>query len=137
MAVACLNIFPNLHLNPIFSRMSDSFFQSDKKRKRTRDRRPTSKLKFGRKAAASNSRPKPRDEDLSESGDEAVDLDTIDFRAGRQEAGLNDHEYVDEYETGAEKRVRLAKGYLAKVRDELEAGETFGSSVMKLTLLSG
>ncbi len=106
-------------------KMPDSFFQSDKKRKRTRPgswsgttRRPQL-----HKAPIKPSF-KPRDEDLSsESGGEPIDLGTIDFREGRGEAPREDEDYVDENETAAEKRVRLAKGYLARVRDEVEAGK--------------
>lgn len=36
---------------------------------------------------------------------------------------MSDEELVDENETAAEKRVRLAKGYLAKVREDMETGE--------------
>lgn len=46
----------------------------------------------------------------------------MDFRANRGEITLSDDEVVDENETAAEKRVRLAKGYLAKVRQDMEAG---------------
>lgn len=46
----------------------------------------------------------------------------MDFRAGREDVPLSDEEAIDEYETAAEKRVRLAKGYLNKVREDLEAG---------------
>lgn len=46
----------------------------------------------------------------------------MDFRAGREEVAQGDDEVVDENETAAEKRVRLAKGYLAKVRRDMEAG---------------
>lgn len=35
---------------------------------------------------------------------------------------MSDEELVDENETAAEKRIRLAKGYLAKVREDLETG---------------
>ena len=55
----------------------------------------------------------------------------MDFRAGREEIPLSDGEAVDENETAAEKRVRLAKGYLAKVREDLEAGEFSGSRTWK------
>lgn len=101
--------------------MPDAFFQSDKKRKRS---------KPGRAGPSSNSRPKaPRrqekDEELeSSAGEEGVD--DMDFRAGRGDEDVHsDEELIDENETAAEKRVRMAKGYLAKVRKELQDSESF------------
>jgi ribosomal RNA-processing protein 9 len=52
-----------------------------------------------------------------------ADFDNMDFRAGRGDVPMSDEELVDENETAAEKRVRLAKGYLAKVREDMETGE--------------
>lgn len=49
----------------------------------------------------------------------------MDFRKGREDIPLDDEDIVDENETAAEKRVRLAKGYLAKVKDDLETGKLF------------
>lgn len=102
--------------------MPDSFFQSDKKRKRA----PRAGPSTARRPSGKPQR-QPRKEDnesiASGSGDERLDVDTYDFRQGRDGAALSDDEVVDENETAAEKRVRLAKGYLAKVRGELEAGE--------------
>ena len=46
----------------------------------------------------------------------------MDFRKGREEIPMEDDEIVDDNETAAEKRVRLAKGYLAKVKEDLETG---------------
>jgi ribosomal RNA-processing protein 9 len=46
----------------------------------------------------------------------------MDFRAGREDGPRDDEDVVNENETAAEKRVRLARGYLAKVREEVEAG---------------
>ena len=104
--------------------MPDSFFQTDKKRKR---RLPSSSTARPRKVVPSKpiskSKSKSRDEDLSsDSGGEPLDIDTMDFRAGREEAPIGDEEYVDKNETAGEKRVRLAKGYLARVRNEVEEG---------------
>ncbi|TYJ53602.1 hypothetical protein B9479_005750 [Cryptococcus floricola] len=84
--------------------MPDPFFQSQKKRKR-------------------NARPRQRDDDISDNdaGDGPADLDLMDFQQSRQDVAMGDEEYIDENETAAEKRVRLAKGYLSKVRDEIEA----------------
>ena len=110
------------HIN----RMPDSFFQSDKKRKRnpigsSSSTRASQKPKG---KYVSNSKARSRDEDLSSaSGDEPLDIDTMDFRAGRSTIPVVDDECNNENETAAEKRVRLAKGYLAKLRDEVEAGE--------------
>ena len=84
--------------------------------------------------AGPSSRPKPkaprrqeRDEELesdAEGEGANVDLDSMDFRAGRGDEDLHgDEELIDENETAAEKRVRMAKGYLAKVRKELQEGE--------------
>jgi len=50
------------------------------------------------------------------------DIDLMDFRKGREEIPMEDDEIVDDNETAAEKRVRLAKGYLAKVKEDLETG---------------
>jgi len=49
----------------------------------------------------------------------------MDFRKGREDIPLDDEDIVDENETAAEKRIRLAKGYLAKVKDDLETGKLF------------
>lgn len=103
--------------------MPDSFFQSDKKRKRSKPGRagPSTRTKPAR------SQRQERDEDLdSEAEGEGrhVDLDDMDYRAGRaDEDQRSDDELIDENETAAEKRVRMAKGYLAKVRKEIEEGE--------------
>jgi ribosomal RNA-processing protein 9 len=101
--------------------MPDAFFQSDKKRKRS---------KPGRAGPSTNSRSKPaprhqeKDEELeSSAGEDGVD--DMDFRAGRGgEDDMSDGEAIDENETAAEKRVRMAKGYLAKVRKELQDSES-------------
>ncbi|ORY21246.1 WD40-repeat-containing domain protein [Naematelia encephala] len=102
--------------------MPDSFFQSEKKRKRPSSSRP-------RQTTRQASKPKraDRDEDLS-SGSEAggADLDTMDFRAGREDGPLSDDEIVDRNETAAEKRVRMAEGYLRKVQEEIEADREHG-----------
>ncbi|WVN91081.1 uncharacterized protein L203_106328 [Cryptococcus depauperatus CBS 7841] len=92
--------------------MVDSFFQ--KKRKRNNRAGPSKPR---------SSKFRDHDEDLASSDEDngPADVDFMDFREGREEAVMDDEEYIDENETAAEKRVRLAKGYLAKVRDELEA----------------
>ncbi|KAK8847644.1 hypothetical protein IAR55_005503 [Kwoniella newhampshirensis] len=110
--------------------MPDPFFQSDKKRKRpnrsgpSTNRETTRPRPYGKGQKTKSKHVAARDEELSsgaEGDDGAVDLDSMDFRKGREEVELDDEEYIDENETAAEKRVRLAKGYLAKVRDEVEA----------------
>lgn len=111
--------------------MSDSFFVSDKKRKRNPKAGPSSGRGRGRggttRGGGRDNRPSRsvRDEDVSsaESDVGGADFDTMDFRAGREDIALSDGEAVDENETAAEKRVRLAKGYLAKVKQDLEDGE--------------
>jgi ribosomal RNA-processing protein 9 len=64
-----------------------------------------------------------RDENLSSDaeGDDGGEVDDMDFTAD-QNRDRGDEEVIDENETGAEKRVRLARGYLRKVQDEVEAG---------------
>ena len=107
--------------------MPDSFFQSDKKRKRSK---PGGGGRAGPSTRGKPVRRQPqqeKDEDLS-SGAEGegrnVELDDMDFRAGRGgEDQFSDDELIDENETAAEKRVRMAKGYLAKVRKEIEEGK--------------
>ncbi|WVR04847.1 hypothetical protein IAU60_001859 [Kwoniella sp. DSM 27419] len=124
--------------------MPDPFFQSEKKRKRpsrsgsgpstSSDRgggsRGGSRGRVGGAAPygkGQKSRPaqrSQRDEELSSDAEGeggGVDLDDMDFRQGREDVPLSDEEAINENETAAEKRVRLAKGYLAKVRDEVEA----------------
>lgn len=102
--------------------MPDAFFQSDRKRKRSKPGRagPSTRTKSARRPEA-----KERDEELesdAEGEGANVDLDDMDFRAGRGADQHSDGELIDENETAAEKRVRMAKGYLAKVRKEV-AGE--------------
>lgn len=69
-----------------------------------------------------------KDEDLSSDAEgpdgRGGDLDDMDLRAGRGEEDLlSDEDALDAHETAAEKRVRMARGYLDKVRQEVEAGE--------------
>jgi ribosomal RNA-processing protein 9 len=122
--------------------MGDSFFVSDKKRKRPARAGPSSGRGRGRGGGGRGGgggggsrqpRRDDRDDDVSDASSDAGggDFDTMDFRAGREEIPLSDGEAVDENETAAEKRVRLAKGYLAKVREDLEAGEFSGSRTWK------
>ncbi|WVQ79836.1 hypothetical protein IAT38_001936 [Cryptococcus sp. DSM 104549] len=112
--------------------MPDPFFQSDKKRKRNNRPGPSPADKaahprnpnYGKGQKNRGSRHTKRDEDLSSDAEGeggAMDIDLMDFRKGREDVAMSDEEYIDENETAAEKRVRLAKGYLAKVRDEVEA----------------
>ncbi|OWZ28388.1 ribosomal RNA-processing protein 9 [Cryptococcus neoformans AD2-60a] len=95
--------------------MPDPFFQSQKKRKRNNRSGPS---------ASRQQKHEDNDENLSsdaEGDNGPVDIDLMDFREGREDVAMSDEEYIDENETAAEKRVRLAKGYLARVRDEVEA----------------
>lgn len=84
--------------------------------------KPQGQAKFAaeRKSRAEG---KGKDEDLSSDaeGEDGGDLDEMDFTAD-QDRNREDEEIIDENETGAEKRVRLARGYLKKVQDEVEAG---------------
>ena len=116
-----------------FADMPDAFFASEKKRKRpSRDGASSSRGRGGSRGSRGsrgNSRAAPsrrqHDSDVSEGESDAgaFDLDTVDFRQGRNETAQSDDDVIDEHETAAEKRVRLAKGYLAKVRSELAAGQ--------------
>lgn len=95
--------------------MPDSFFQSDKKRKRFRAGPSTLKKRPVRR--------EERDEEVSSDaeGDGGTgDLD--DVRLRRTDIPLGDEDAINETETAAEKRIRLAKGYLARVRSEIEDG---------------
>lgn len=99
--------------------MPDPFFQSQKKRKRNNRSGPS---------ASRQQKHQNNDEDLSSNAEDdnsPVDIDLMDFREGREDVAMSDEEYIDENETAAEKRVRLAKGYLARIQDEVEAGEIF------------
>ncbi|KAL1407030.1 pre-rRNA processing protein [Vanrija albida] len=95
--------------------MPDAFFQSQKKRKRP-NRAGGSSRPPARKPRAA------RDEELGSDEGEGreVDIDDMDFTAGRRPAALDDDEFVDTNETAAEKRVRLARGYLDKVKQDIE-----------------
>lgn len=64
-----------------------------------------------------------RDEELDHSDIEGGDIDDMDFQRDRQPVALDDDEFVDANETAAEKRVRLARGYLDKVRQDVAEGE--------------
>ena len=101
----------------------DSFFVSDKKRKR-----PTNKglnQKQSRPSSSAAPKRKPKDEELSSgSEDDRGDLDALDFT--RDDVGVDatrydsgEEEELNRNETAGEKRIRLAKGYLNKVRDEV------------------
>ena len=97
--------------------MPDSFFHSDKKRRRPSARGPPR----GRNARTAQTEDK--DEDLDSGLSDAGGGEDMDFRAGREDGPLSDEEVVNTHETAAEKRVRLAKGYLAKVKSDLQDGE--------------
>jgi ribosomal RNA-processing protein 9 len=119
--------------------MPDSFFQSDKKRKRPSRHgnaagpskqpyeKPYRPAPYGKgHKPKGRARASQRDEDLSSDAEGergGLDLDSMDFRKGRNDMEMSDDEVIDENETAAEKRVRLAKGYLAKVRGEIAAAQ--------------
>lgn len=64
-----------------------------------------------------------------------MDLDDMDLRGDRaREDEREDEDVVDENETAAEKRVRLARGYLRKVQDELDACEWHGKGYPRCIL---
>lgn len=103
----------------------DSFFASDKKRKRPSQKSDTNKRPHGKPSGSSLPKRAARDEELS-SGDEQdrEDIDNLDFT--RDDVGLNatrydsgEEEELNRTETPGEKRIRLAKGYLSKVREEV------------------
>lgn len=101
----------------------DSFFVNDKKRKRPNNKGLNQKQ--SRPSTSSAPKRKPRDEELSSgSEDDRGDLDALDFTrddvgadAVRYDSG--EEEELNKNETAGEKRIRLAKGYLNKVRDEV------------------
>jgi hypothetical protein len=130
--------------------MPDAFFQSDKKRKRPNrngasSSTPNKPYEKPYRPAAYGKGQKPsrapgrsnRDEEIESDaeGDQGGDLDSMDFRKNREEVALSDEEFQDENETAAEKRVRLAKGYLAKVRSEVEAGTLLECTAQVLLLI--
>jgi hypothetical protein len=103
----------------------DSFFVSDKKRKRSSGSNFNKEKKGKPTSSTAPKKRQERDEELS-SGSEAdvAELDNIDFT--RDDVGLNatrydsgEEEELNQNETAGEKRIRLAKGYLNKVRDEV------------------
>lgn len=119
--------------------MPDSFFQSNKKRSRPTGRngagpssskpyeKPYRPAMYGKgQKPSSTSKAGLKDETLG-SDDEGggVDFDDMDF--GRddlgEDGGVLSEQSEDEGETPAEKRIRLAKGYLARVANEVRDGE--------------
>lgn len=107
--------------------MGDAFFKSDKKRKRRRNGGGSGGPSRGGPRDDMPPRGRGRkqqkeDEDLSETGDE-LDIDDMDFQKGRAPHIMSDDEFVDANETAAEKRVRLARGYLDKVARDVQQGE--------------
>lgn len=103
----------------------DSFFQSDRKRKRPSNKGPTTNQKQSRPSSSSAPKRKSRDEELSSgSDDDRADLDGLDLT--RDDVGANatrydsgEEEELNRNETAGEKRIRLAKGYLNKIKDEV------------------
>ncbi len=106
--------------------MVDPFFQSTKKRKRpSRGGGDSGHSRLPR--ASKEQVQAARDEELS-SGDEGgmEAIEDMDFRKDRAPHTLDDADFVDANETAAEKRVRLARGYLDKVRAEVAAQRETG-----------
>lgn len=127
--------------------MSDPFFAKDNKRKRSNQKGPATKAYEkpfrpsaygkGQKSGANvdgKRRSTARDEDLASDNEDAGrgggsgDVDDMDFmtdRFGTQaEYDSAEEEDRNRNETAAAKRLRLAKGYLDKVRSEVQ-GESF------------
>lgn len=100
--------------------MVDSFFQSTKKRKRpSRSGGSSSGPRMPR--ASKDQVQAARDEELSsDDGGGLEAIEDMDFQKDRAPHMMDDSEFVDANETAAEKRVRLARGYLDKVRREVE-----------------
>jgi ribosomal RNA-processing protein 9 len=115
----------------------DSFFAKDKKRKRlstggsarTPYEKPYRPAMYGKGADGSKAGRRRKDEELTDEGEDdgnGVDLDDMNFR--RDDLGDSgavydsDGEEADKYESAAAKRVRLAKGYLEKVKGDLAGG---------------
>jgi len=103
----------------------DSFFQSDRKRKRPSNKGPPTNQKQSRPSSSSAPKRKSRDEELSSgSDDDRADLEGLDLT--RDDVGANatrydsgEEEELNRNETAGEKRIRLAKGYLNKIKDEV------------------
>lgn len=95
--------------------MVDSFFTNPKKRKRATD-----KTRNGKNGKTTNGRvaaPKkaPADEDITSGSEEEQELDMKELSESEEESDHGD-------ETEADKRRRLAKQYLANLKDEMESG---------------
>lgn len=105
--------------------MPDAFFKSDKKRKRSRGGGGPSRggPRDDMPSRGRGRKQQKEDEDLSETGDE-LDIDDMDFQKDRAPHIMSDDEFVDANETAAEKRVRLARGYLDKVARDVQQGES-------------
>lgn len=112
--------------NNTLTAMVDPFFQSTKKRKRpSREGGHSGPSRLPR--TSKDQVQAARDEELS-SGDEGglEAIEDMDFQKDRAPNVLDDAEFVDANETAAEKRVRLARGYLDKVRAEVTAQRETG-----------
>ncbi|GHJ83915.1 hypothetical protein NliqN6_0317 [Naganishia liquefaciens] len=125
--------------------MSDPFFAKDNKRKRSGAKGPAAKpyekpyrpaaYGKGQKSGANvdGKRRRTRDEDLASDNEEragggdAGDIDDMDFmtdRFGMQaEYDSAEEEDRNRNETAAAKRLRLAKGYLEKVKSEVQVDD--------------
>lgn len=126
--------------------MPDSFFATNKPRKRKRsastDQGPSTSKKPARASAAgksnalrngknkpaqpaSRTKRKARDEELSDEtqdDDEGAGVDEMDLRAPEVDPNAYESGEEDEAETEAEKRLRLAKLYIQDVKEGLSLG---------------
>jgi ribosomal RNA-processing protein 9 len=103
--------------------MPDSFFVSNKTRKRKRESTPKDPSS-SKKAVNGKGRPNGKDkrarvadEDIDSGASEDEAIDDMDLRASDGEAYVSTEE--DELETPAEKRLRLANLYLQSLKDNL------------------
>ncbi|KAL7419087.1 pre-rRNA processing protein [Cryptotrichosporon argae] len=113
--------------------MPDRFFQSERKRKRPSSSRGGASRGSARGsshsrggASASGPRRARADSVLSAGSSAGSSTGADDLDARRRAEAMDDAAFDEAAETAAEKRVRMAKGYLRKVRDELAAEHAEG-----------
>ncbi|KAM6501053.1 WD40-repeat-containing domain protein [Amanita muscaria] len=117
--------------------MPDSFFASQKSRKRKRSESSAQNGRQNVKSRAakpvSNGVKRPRkavDEELSDQTSDGGGIDDLDLRADRDDGdGSSGDE--DDAETPAEKRLRLAKLYLESVKNDLAEGDYDAAEIDK------
>lgn len=97
--------------------MVDSFFTNPKKRKRSTDKsRGGKSAKAGKSKAAPASRKSVADDEITSESEVEQDVDMEDAEEGSED----ESDYANE--TEADKRRRLAKQYLANLKDEMQSG---------------